>query len=977
MDNKFLTVEKSTDVTFDDPNDIFNPAIIDVNLDTQLEEFLNYVTHANVYPVLKAGMIYPLDITLLSTASNAFEVNLFTAYEKWVKECNYPLCYTDINEFINAWIIMSGNVIRAKGYNVTDSIYTSVNELLKHYDVCEILELYFIVKYSRTLKNYDNINNVYQYTRKMFTEKDNYTPTNPGEDFFGSENEFNSLMDKWKRTDAIPFIRYVLYKNMDSTINMELAYYLPIIKAEETSDKELLIIDPSPDVVDLLIKATRRLNRLILIFTNKPIAYILKLKYAQVTVCYYEINTSTIYECDKKSSYNMTSQKAYAKEVIPNTSKWEIDTAFTFVRPWNESIIVDYIKLINGCSSEINRIQLFASASWFKNYREQILRDNSLIGIVCLPNCDSNKAERRLKSLAITLCKNGSTLANDTIVKLSKSWIVKTAEESYLVTEPWHVNAPKAEFGIDNFNHIKEVLTIYNLYRVKPDEVINKRNTKYYDFSKEIRLWYSWSNGHGRYTYYKIPDDSELNSKQLGRGKKLMGPIPFNTKLESDVTRSLNKYLLTNNRLIDAINKDINNYGRFNEISLKSCWYIYRANIANKDKYNEKVAILLWESEYISNIVSEDDYNLERIIKETATIEKSHNLKQYQLLRQLNIIFSVINDHEYFKWQTITNFLADKRSSDKGKQMSRKHLAKRLYLHPEEIKIRDFLIKNINANPSFLAALICFYTGCTNNEVVALTWNDYNALLNLEVHTLSVTKRWNNNSIVSIDKSTPNMYRVIPIVKELDDVLKEYKKKILTLEYVTNYISKPGMSLNQLPLVHKYSNEKIINLSVEEVKNAKKSVEEMLNPKKIIGNVNIDGKDVSTDFNTYMDDKFRANIMAQLSNVLDVDDIHYILGIQPQTTYAKHYCDYRNPFVLIKLKYGMERWSVTTLSDNNTDPIQTKKIRETNKIIQNSVERQTLVANVSINSSTQDNVTLLLNDSRGCECTICKIRNKD
>ncbi len=94
----------------------------------------------------------------------------------------------------------------------------------------------------------------------------------------------------------------------------------------------------------------------------------------------------------------------------------------------------------------------------------------------------------------------------------------------------------------------------------------------------------------------------------------------------------------------------------------------------------------------------------------------------------------------------------------------------------EQRKIENYCL---HSKPNYIGVVICLYTGIRLGELLALTWNDVDfekklLIINKTVYTISK----NGKNVAYIDKpKTKHSNRIIPLPKQLIDILKKIKKK--------------------------------------------------------------------------------------------------------------------------------------------------------------------------------------------------------
>ena len=168
----------------------------------------------------------------------------------------------------------------------------------------------------------------------------------------------------------------------------------------------------------------------------------------------------------------------------------------------------------------------------------------------------------------------------------------------------------------------------------------------------------------------------------------------------------------------------------------------------------------------------------------------------------------------------------------------------------------------------------------------------------------------------NISIKSKERYRKIPIVRVLDQLLRDHAEKRLK-------DAKGNAVLDSEPFLYHLDGSKMRYISPNEIREAKVEVEKKLGLDSEEGFATTKDKVIETDFNRYQGDRFRTNLEYQLSQNSNMNkaEINYLLGRTQESTYAKHYCDFSNDFSQIALKTKMDRWSSAMLQmvDANGD----------------------------------------------------------
>ena len=101
-------------------------------------------------------------------------------------------------------------------------------------------------------------------------------------------------------------------------------------------------------------------------------------------------------------------------------------------------------------------------------------------------------------------------------------------KQGVLVPEPFYVRADKKCLLEKDQAGYLTFRRLFIEYHPKP-VTKKERNTYEAHITSEITIWYSWSNGRGRWSYYDLPT-SEQGREGLTRGERLWGPKPFTRK---------------------------------------------------------------------------------------------------------------------------------------------------------------------------------------------------------------------------------------------------------------------------------------------------------------------------------------------------------------------------------------------------------------------------------------------------------------
>lgn len=105
----------------------------------------------------------------------------------------------------------------------------------------------------------------------------------------------------------------------------------------------------------------------------------------------------------------------------------------------------------------------------------------------------------------------------------------------------------------------------------------------------------------------------------------------------------------------------------------------------------------------------------------------------------------------------------------------------------EQQKLESYCL---NSKHNYVGVIICLYTGIRLGELLALTWNDIDfdkRLLNINKTVYTITRNGKNEAYIDKPKSRQS-HRIIPLPKQLINVLKKSKNKSISNYVITTKI---------------------------------------------------------------------------------------------------------------------------------------------------------------------------------------------
>ena len=439
-----------------------------------------------------------------------------------------------------------------------------------------------------------------------------------------------------------------------------------------------------------------------------------------------------------------------------------------------------------------------------------------------------------------------------------------------------------------------------------------------YAFSQEIQISYAiYHDKTGSYAkaYYAA---TKLTHQPTVRGKALTPRTErgLHAKSEDLVIEALKK-IPYNKTMAEAIIDDITiNYLDMGiPVSLKTLWFCLRGMLQKNVSYDDAAMIEMFTNNTISDLYPDRDTGdaFRRAVEEQ--LEEGEDVKELKLLKMLNLIISEAINKGYLHENRILPLIpvAQNRATKRQKEV-RQALTKRSFEGVEERKIMEYLMPFYTKSSTFLAVVIRLMTGISIREACGLLWSDFQYDKTLNIFRLSITKFVDSNAkiIHHVMNDDWEKYRVLPISFLLGEMIMARKK----------YLNKEGLDdevLEEYPIIlHREDLSRIRkgyrpiyckpSSVAEKCREAVKAAEI---PQLQIILPDGDGNELETDLNSYGGDIFRSNFRDKALNAagFELDEMNYYLGIKRPDTFSQHYCDYTNQYVQLQMARKLDRWA--------------------------------------------------------------------
>ncbi len=445
-------------------------------------------------------------------------------------------------------------------------------------------------------------------------------------------------------------------------------------------------------------------------------------------------------------------------------------------------------------------------------------------------------------------------------------------------------------------------------------QVICRKKPLEYNFSKEIKLQYKFTERNGVKaaiaSYKSYPDEH-------GKSKKILSDREKGLRFKSDMDLRLRlERVMLEDEVADIVSKDIRKAfaDRLYELSIKSLWYINRKKMSNMDSYNEEIFREAFSGESaignmkcIDFVKGDTALYLEKLLTGKTTLEKADYIKQFHKL------FSMLVQQKVIMFNPMTNMLKElyNRMEDEQYEVRNALTKKNLLIEEQIAMLKNTECAHIKTEIRLLHMLIVYFrllTPVPVREMLALNWSDLCINDDYRFMQVSVTRliERDNKSTIYGTQNDWKRFRIIPIAPEVAVRLSKWKNILL---------KKYGLTEEAL------ANKPIFGEDYDR-KEPKRLKYETVNRicRKAIDSINIEELEVTlpgdneliTDLNKYNSDLYLSNYKYHANHTCKMTkgEINYVMGNIADDTFSKHYCDFTNDAIQYGIYRKLCRWSV-------------------------------------------------------------------
>lgn len=308
----------------------------------------------------------------------------------------------------------------------------------------------------------------------------------------------------------------------------------------------------------------------------------------------------------------------------------------------------------------------------------------------------------------------------------------------------------------------------------------------------------------------------------------------------------------------------------------------------------------------------------------------------------------------------------------------REALSKKQFTVEEEKELATLLWKKYqdSRNGIFIGLMIRLWTGLPIPQVLALTWEDWVQVPLLGISQLWVSKEIRAASGDFLPLNKVEEYRRVPVMRLLDDVLKEHK------QYIEENLP-PEEKFRKLPIVTsigKIWSTQMSNFYAPGTmrEHARTVLGEIIDPYVVSL---LEGDDVvQTDLNDYHGDIFRSNFDYRVRGddcKITVAECDFLLGRTQNVTYAKHYLDFNSDLVQFVLYSKLERWCNLYEETQTTSGRKFTDMLDINSRMTKAQRRLTLSVNLTVDQPDDETSQIIIEaeNSHGVECSVYVYRD--
>jgi hypothetical protein len=672
--------------------------------------------------------------------------------------------------------------------------------------------------------------------------------------------------------------------------DFEIGYLLPLFIETISSDDNVLIINPSPNMICNFEKSGRECRKKMYAVPDEAVAKLYKFQFPNSEFFPFE---------------QLQNKKDFDSVLITNRDQ-----------KVSESSIL--LSCLSGCNDSAKVVGLIPNA-WFdsqKNKARLILEENGF-AIKQALLVDTLATNSTPKKKMLVFIEKG---ANSEIEVVHSSYDKKSRTFTVLdgvlqINAKLYLETNKTMVSCCN-----EVVLARESYQSP-----KYKKSEEYKFSKEISIFYKVyfdrKNKYAGVAYYREIKDANFRIW----GKKITSDIEKGLRADSkeDVIKAIEN-IVFDDKIYPIIRTDIERKCLgIVPISLKTLWFYCWNSIVDSPKYEHDSMSRIFSNTDIADMMTPINSG-EVILKALAkTFEIEVDEIPFRYVDQLNLLFKTALKLKLTFYNPMESYITEySRRATERQQDVRNALVKKHFTDSEELSIfmaivGNHITKKMNCveKSLLLATAIRLFAGIAIREVAALKWKDFRTIdCSSNDYQFSITKFVDHNGKIIIHSEKQNWirYRLVPSAKVLTALLLDRKQYLIENGVDEEYLWNCPIVLGEERILDMKKMKKIGHCKPHAIS---KTGNELIKLAKIPENIIVlpdDKNDLTTDFNRYHGDIFQTNFRDKVSHDahLTNGEINYVIGIDAPDTFSRHYCDYTNDYIQVGIIRKLSRWEL-------------------------------------------------------------------
>lgn len=346
------------------------------------------------------------------------------------------------------------------------------------------------------------------------------------------------------------------------------------------------------------------------------------------------------------------------------------------------------------------------------------------------------------------------------------------------------------------------------------------------------------------------------------------------------------------------------------DIALKTLWYLYpclKDLMSDQDYYLlKKMVQTELGKKHVGEISEEWCVN--------ALVEQYPEAPREQILRRCRILYVVLDfacQRKHCTQNPLQQLAINEQYSKKVFSKIRSNLTIRS-LTTEELRVvfRAISEKLKTGEAEYLGVLLRLLTGLESNIVCALKWDDFQEISDYGIYSLTISAQVTNDGETCCGFDSREDYRILPCCQLLSTALLQQKNALQTLLSQAGYTR----DVKSFPII---ANKGAQTLEEFERRLSPNELEKI--SKEILSIAKIDEHVIvvpdykkgrkETNLAHYYGDFFRENFKywAQELCKLTPDELAYLVGNIPASTFGRFYCDFMNDASQLVLFVKLQR----------------------------------------------------------------------